>query len=449
MTSTQIYQTGLLWFTHDLRIDDNQTLLRASETSIELLCVFIVDPAWFKPNRYGLTSMGQAKWRFLFESLKDLKSSLEKLHQSLLVIYGAPEKSIAKLIENYEVGVVYRSEQSGLYENRHWQTLQKIHTGVVFREYPTHTLFSQVSMPVDSNQFQTGISFTQFRNRVEPIQIDDAYMTPICLPPTPKRLKWSLPQLPKFQVESNSTTLQGGASQSKKHLLHYFSTVYPSDYKNNRDALDGWENSTKLSPWLAHGCLSVRQVMRTLKLYERTVKANESTYWISFELLWREYFQWYARANLGRLFMKGGLKRRNPLTSFYPERFKKWCHGNTPYPLVNACMNQLNQTGFMSNRGRQIVASCLVNELSVDWRYGAAYFEQQLVDYDVAVNWGNWQYLAGVGSDPRGKRHFDLAKQTSIYDPDGEFIRKWKGETRQENIDSVDIADWPILPHGQ
>jgi len=88
----------------------------------------------------------------------------------------------------------------------------------------------------------------------------------------------------------------------------------------------------------------------------------------------------------------------------------------------------------------------LVNELAVDWRFGAAYFEQQLLDYDVASNWGNWQYLAGVGADPRGQRHFDLEKQTRLYDPDGQFIRKWQAEVRNLPLDSVDAADWPVDP---
>ena len=109
-------------------------------------------------------------------------------------------------------------------------------------------------------------------------------------------------------------------------------------------------------------------------------------------------------------------------------------------------MKQLNATGYMSNRGRQIVASCFVNELGLDWRYGAAYFEQQLLDYDVAANWGNWQYLAGVGADPRGQRHFDIDKQTRLYDPDHAFIKRWRGVVHPTTIDSVDAADWPIEP---
>lgn len=108
-------------------------------------------------------------------------------------------------------------------------------------------------------------------------------------------------------------------------------------------------------------------------------------------------------------------------------------------------MKELNATGFITNRSRQIAASCLVNELQLDWRYGAAYFEQQLIDYDVAANWGNWQYIAGVGVDPRGGRHFNLAKQTQQYDPYGEYIAKWQGnEHCDAQLDDLDAADWPV-----
>ena len=141
------------------------------------------------------------------------------------------------------------------------------------------------------------------------------------------------------------------------------------------------------------------------------------------------------------------------MSSFYPERFKSWTDSTTPYPIVNACMKQLKKTGYMSNRGRQIVASCFINELNLDWRYGAAYFESQLIDYDVGSNWGNWQYLAGVGADPRstqkGGRHFDLSKQQRRYDPNGDFILKWLGsdsliDLNECSIDHLDPTGWPI-----
>jgi deoxyribodipyrimidine photo-lyase len=108
-------------------------------------------------------------------------------------------------------------------------------------------------------------------------------------------------------------------------------------------------------------------------------------------------------------------------------------------------MKQLKATGYMSNRGRQLVASCFVHELGLDWRYGAAYMEQHLVDYDMASNWGNWQYLAGVGADPRGHRRFDLVKQTRTYDPQQLFIKRWGADKSAPPLDSVDAADWPVF----
>lgn len=184
-------------------------------------------------------------------------------------------------------------------------------------------------------------------------------------------------------------------------------------------------------------------LIKHLNQYETDVECNDSTQWIKFELLWREYFQWYAHYHGTRLYTFSGIKKKSPHTAYYPERS---VDGVKEYPLPprERFDESITPDWYMSNRGRQIVASCLINELSLDWRYGAAFFEEHLLDYDTASNWGNWQYLAGVGADPQDNRHFNLAKQTEIYDPNGEFIRKWGGNNHDGSIDSVDAADWPI-----
>ena len=146
---------------------------------------------------------------------------------------------------------------------------------------------------------------------------------------------------------------------------------------------------------------------------------SESSVHLRRELYWREFFQWRAFFDAASLFRHGGGNRRLRRCTFEPRAYARWCAGDTPYPLVNALMHQLVATGWMSNRGRQIAASCLINELDIDWRYGAAFFEKHLIDYDVASNYGNWRYIAGVGADPRGGRHFDLDKQARMYDPQG------------------------------
>ena len=230
---------------------------------------------------------------------------------------------------------------------------------------------------------------------------------------------------PNPNDEKDKSKYQGGESAALNHLKSYFASNAPSSYKTTRNALDEWTHSTKFSAWLANGTLSVKVLLNRLRQYEREVVANGSTYWIWFELLWREHFYWYAIEYQEDLFLFKGIGDYRPSTRHNDQRLAQWQNGETKYLIINACMCQLNRTGYMSNRGRQLVASCFIHELGLDWRYGAAYFEQQLIDYDVGSNWGNWQYLAGVGADPRGSRQFNLKKQTQQHDPNGEFMDKW------------------------
>ena len=439
---------GLYWLTTDLRLHDNRNWINACCQVDELLCVYCVDPAWLEPNRYGLNLMSANRWRFLKESLLSLDKQLQQLGQHLLVVYQHPLDAISRLASEFDVSVIYHSKQVGYYERQQLLALKKLLPGIRFDDCDTRTLFKTEQLPFPLATCLA--SFTEFRHQIEDLPVDEPQPAPKSLPPSPTAKQNWLFDFPAYVgLSSELDHLQayfGSEKAGLAHLADYFADEYAMRYKETRNELDGWRNSTKFSPWLASGSLSARLVLSQLQAYEQDVGANESTYWIFFELLWREYFQWYALCHGRRLFAFKGIKNRKPLTSFYAERFQRWCKGDTPYPLVNACMKQLNATGYMSNRGRQIVASCFVNELGLDWRFGAAYFEQQLLDYDVAVNWGNWQYLAGVGADPRGQRHFDIEKQTRQYDPDYVFIKQWGGDIHPTAIDSVDAADWPIEP---
>ncbi|GAB1258797.1 DASH family cryptochrome [Aurantivibrio plasticivorans] len=444
-----MYDTSLYWFTRDLRLDDNNALQTAALTSKKLLCVYVVDLQWFSPNAYASSSMGESRRRFLAESLQDLSEQLSGMGQQLLVFHGKPVDVLKKLIRTYHVGAVFRSELAGVYEARQWQELQRQAENVQFRSFSTHTLFTQQDLPFKLSRLPQ--TFTQFRKLVENRKVLPARDKARCVPGPPlvplHNIEHALRQIdPSYGEKRHSSAMfTGGERAALTHLRGYFSSPAPSTYKETRNALEGFSASSKFSPWLAQGCVSPRRVLSVLREFENDVVANESTHWLYFELLWREYFQWYACAHKQDLFRFQGITGKPGRRCFYPERYQRWANGNTPYPLVNACMRQLNATGYMSNRGRQIVASCLIHELDLDWRWGAAYFEQQLVDYDVASNWGNWQYLAGVGADPRGSRHFDIEKQTAQYDPRGEFIAKWEGDQHQTHLDSVDAADWPIM----
>ncbi len=184
--------------------------------------------------------------------------------------------------------------------------------------------------------------------------------------------------------------------------------------------------STRFSPWLAVGSLSARSVWAESLRFEATFGRNEGSEWLRFELLWREYFRHLSRLWGRRLFITEGTATTHfPRTKRASAPFEQWCTGKTGHLFIDAHMNELSSTGWMSNRGRQVVASYLVHHLHGDWRAGAAWFEHQLIDYDVASNYGNWTYLAGVGTDPRPNRVFNPDLQADRYDPSGSYRRKW------------------------
>ncbi len=428
---------GLYWFTNDLRLHDQPALMRANSLVDELVCIFIFDKAWFQTSHFSQNRLGSHRRVFLLESLHDLDQRLCDLGQKLIIVEDHPTRVLSQLIQTANITDVFRSENAGWNENQIWRSLESEHTHCQFHSIDTHTLFDQDGLPFSINELPA--TFTKFRKVAEETPVASPIKAIQHLPPKPTIEFIDIAFLPEA-----STQFNGGETAALAHVENYFGGKLPAHYKEVRNSLDGWDNSTKLSPWLACGCLSPRAVYSRLSDYEARVKKNESTYWIYFELLWREFFQWYAHKYANKLFLPAGIKKTAPLNSYYPERFQKWVNGNTPFPIVNACMNELSSTGYLSNRGRQIVASCFVNELAMDWRYGAAYFEKMLIDYDVAANWGNWQYLAGVGADVQPKRHFNLEKQTEQFDPHGRYIKKWAQDNSNLPLDSTDAADWPI-----
>jgi deoxyribodipyrimidine photo-lyase len=188
----------------------------------------------------------------------------------------------------------------------------------------------------------------------------------------------------------------------------------------------GADYSSKFSAWLAMGCISPRYIYTEIKKYEKQFGANDSTYWLVFELLWRDFFRFMFKKHQTKFFLYSGIKTDRVNSKSLNEKIlSQWINGTTPSDFINANMLELQLTGFMSNRGRQNVASYFCNELNMDWRLGAAYFEEQLIDYDVCSNWGNWAYLAGVGNDPRGHRYFNIEKQANDYDKNKAFRNLW------------------------
>lgn len=430
---------GLFIFDHDLRVLDNPALKALADSVDTLICLYVHVPQDAFSQQFSQTQPSAAKLGFLQQHLVELDENLGLLNQFLVIEHGSVSRVIGHYIKHYGVTDIGRTIHAGFNEQHHWQYLQATFPAVKFCAHSGSSLFRLADLPFELADLPK--SFTPCRKLFEQLTVPAPLEALTYLPP------------PLLSTEHKKHDLKpsafnryyaGGEITAHAYLHHYFSSKAPSIYKETRNALMGDDFSTKLSGFLAHGALSPRQVMAALKQYEAVHGANESSYWIYFELLWREYFYWYARKHQQRLFSAGGVRQKSLATSFYPSRFKQWCEGSTPYPLVNALMRELNETGWMSNRGRQIVASCFVNELELDWRYGAAYFEQRLIDYDVGSNWGNWQYLAGVGPDPRGGRHFHIKKQAALYDPNNAFVTFWQGDKHCQAINHTDMVDWPI-----
>ena len=426
----------LHWFTNDLRLHDNPAL--ASHVAADsLLCVYLMP----RPRPWcNLVGLGAQRDRFLRESLQSLRNSLNALGQDLMVLEGSPELVLPDLVSRFAITEVSTSFTPGYYERRTVEHLTR-KLSVPLQVHRGNSLFLEHELPFPLADLP-GV-FSPFRRKVERLVVSGPRPAPIRLPPTPSGQFDAIP--PATGKRDPALPLPGGREAGLRRLRQFiFDEESITRYKETRNCLDGMDGSSTLSPWLANGCLSVREVAHTIFDFERQRVANDSTYWLFFELLWREFFFWRAVVDDRQLFRFGGQSGQRRQCCFDPRTFARWCAGDTDYPLVNALMHQLVATGWMSNRGRQIAASCLINELNGDWRFGAAFFEKHLIDYDVGSNYGNWQYIAGVGSDPRGGRHFNLEKQARDHDPEGLFVQKWWGDTPGQPLHAVDAADWPI-----
>ncbi|MDO6565870.1 DASH family cryptochrome [Alteromonas sp. 1_MG-2023] len=427
-TPNQKPKRGLFWFRNDLRLTDQVALASLSQKVDELTLLYIIDDSCFIPNAYGVQPVGEHRFNFILESLEDLNEQLAPLGHSILALKGQAAEILVALLANDDFDCLGVTHCGGYNESKQIDAVMKFFPNLDMVIEESNTLFNQSDLPFVLSQIPD--VFTPFKQKIEksitprtPIE-KISFLPTQFVPHVKETCKFTLNRyLKKSQVEGAFT---GGEMAALSHLNAYlFEWRAAQTYKETRNALEHWRGSTKLSPWLAVGAISPRTIMQQVKLFERNIIENDSTYWIYFELLWREYFSWLQQKYGPKWFQFSGIRPGSPNTIHDPHVFISWCNGETGYPIVDACMRQLAQTGYVSNRGRQLVASCFVNELRQDWRYGAAWFEHHLIDYDVASNWGNWLYLAGVGTDSREHRKFNLQKQTEIFDPTGEFRSKW------------------------
>jgi deoxyribodipyrimidine photo-lyase len=428
-------QNIIFWFRNDLRLHDNEALLQATKAG-KVIPVYIFDERQFKSTSLGFKRTGDFRAKFLLESVENLRENLRKIGSDLIIRTGKPEEILAIMAAEWQAAAVYASKEVTQEETTIEAKLSKklkplnIEIELIW----IATLYHARDLPFQIN-FLPDI-FTEFRKKVErSAKVRPTFDVLTQLPAIEKEIELGqIPTLQDLGFEQNSTLdsrsvldFKGGEDEALKRLDDY---IWQKDllknYKETRNGLIGGDYSSKFSAWLSLGCISPRKIYEEVKKYEAEVVTNDSTYWLVFELIWRDYFHFVALKFGTRIFKTSGIK--NDLMKQWKHdnvKFENWINGQTGVDFVDANMKELQLTGFMSNRGRQNVASYLIKDLGIDWTWGASYFESQLLDYDVCSNWGNWNYIAGVGNDPREDRYFNIATQVEKYDKNGDYMKLW------------------------
>ncbi|MGJ3245264.1 MAG: DASH family cryptochrome [Elainellaceae cyanobacterium] len=426
----------LIWYRNDLRLHDHEPMNRAINAKAHVIPLYCFDPRQFEQTSFGFAKTGAYRAQFLLESVENLRQSLRSLGSDLIIRMGMPEEVIPQLVQELEISIVYYSSEvtsEELTVEQHLRNaLKPLNVGS--QSFWGATLFHPDDLPFDMHRLPE--VFTQFRKAVERSStVNPTLAQPDALPPLPTVDVGELPTLESLGLEPPTYDeravlhFSGGEAAGIDRLQDYFwNHDQLKVYKETRNGMLGADYSSKFSPWLALGCLSPRFIYEEVQRYEDQRVANSSTYWLVFELLWRDYFRFIGAKHGDRIFYPSGLRKLPIDWAQDWERFDRWRYGQTGYPLVDANMQEIAASGFMSNRGRQNVASFLTKNLGIDWRMGAEWFESLLIDYDVCSNYGNWNYTAGVGNDARGFRYFNVIKQAKDYDPQGAYVKHWLPE---------------------
>jgi deoxyribodipyrimidine photo-lyase len=424
-------QKGLVWFRNDLRVHDNESLTNAIDENDTVIAVYCFDSRHFEQTGFGFKKTEKFRAKFIIESVTVLKQNLKKLNIPLLVYHQKPEDSIPEIVAQNKINSVYFQEEWTSEEMEVLKNIKsKVSDSVAFKSTYNQFLFHPEDIPFDITSIPN--VFTQFRNQCEKStnirpefkvqwMPEENWKTNETVIPTMETLGFT-----DFEMDSRTAfPFRGGEDEAMKRLEHYFwETKKLSVYKLTRNGLIGSDFSSKFSPWLANGSISAKTIYWEIVKYEQRIEKNDSTYWLIFELIWRDYFKYVSMKNGNSIFKIGGILDKKYDWKNNQLAIKNWINGTTEEPFVNANMIELQQTGWMSNRGRQNVGSYFAKNLLLDWRIGAAYFEAMLIDYDVHSNYGNWMYVSGVGNDPRDRK-FNIKLQAENYDGQSKFQKLW------------------------
>lgn len=426
---------GLVWFRNDQRVQDNAVLAKAIANHTSVIACYCFDPRHYEMTEFGFKKTEKFRAQFIIESIQELRHNLKSLNIELFVYHEHPEEALKALVEDYSIDSIYLQKE--------WTSEEIDVLNTVKTELPDHIdyhevydqfLFHPDDVPMSIQDIPQ--VFTVFRKKVEkyshvqPTVINEAVEAIANIENNTRIPNLTELGLDPFEAHPHSAfPFKGGELKALDRLEDYFfKTKKLGVYKKTRNGLIGKDFSSKFSPWLANGNISARTIYHEVRRFEREHFKNQSTYWLIFELIWRDYFKYISLKHENAIFKIGGILKKDYEWKTDQRLVNKWINGETRSDFVNANMIELNKTGWMSNRGRQNVGSFLAKDMYVDWRIGAAYFESQLIDYDVHSNYGNWMYVAGVGNDPRDRK-FNVDLQAERYDTNGKFQRLWLQDT--------------------
>lgn len=413
----------IYWFRNDLRFTDNKAFFEAAQTGRSIIPVYIFDESLFTNDPLEFKRCGKYRLNYLNWSVNSFAKQIELRNGTLLIFRGNTVDILSHLFKQLDASAIYAHHE---FAHEELVMEQLLTQQFKLNLFWGNMLYSPDEIPLSAEQ--SPYYFTAFKKRVTSLK--DSFQET----DSPSEIKWHNADLSNVTIKPVITTTDTspansfiyGEEAALAHLNSYFKSDRIHNYITTRELFEGEGFSTQLSPWLAIGALSPVTVINKLnEIKSDDDMTNQSINKLKEQLIWRDYYRWLFLRYKTKIFRKKGL--RTVVLPQYndKETFELWKNGQTNEPLVNALMHELNTTGFMSNRGRMIAAYYLSKKLSVNWLWGARYFESQLIDYDVCNNYGNWAYQSGTGTDSRINRSFSLKKQAAKFDVKGQFTAKW------------------------
>ncbi|BAU41996.1 FAD-binding domain-containing protein [Leptolyngbya sp. O-77] len=425
----------LFWHRRDLRIADNVGLAEGRSRSAKVVGVFCLDPGILQRD-----DVAPVRVAYLLGCLQDLQTRYAKAGSQLLVLHDDPTKALPRLAQALKAQAVYWNrdvEPYGRERDRQVAAALK-EAGVEYQAFWDQLLHDPKSILSGSGTPYT--VYTPFwknwssKSKAKPVA-DLKNVEGLTDSEKDAATKAGAIALPKLKdlglVWDGGFVLEPGEAAAQARLTEFCDRAM-TDYQEQRNFpfVDG---TSKLSAALKFGAIGIRTVWAATQTAQEQTRSDEAQEGIRVwrqELAWREFYQ-HVLYHFPEL---ADGPYREPFKAFpwenNEQHFQAWCEGRTGYPIVDAAMRQLNETGWMHNRCRMIVASFLTKDLIIDWRWGEKYFMQRLIDGDLAANNGGWQWSASSGMDPKPLRIFNPASQAQKFDPEAEYIREWLPELR-------------------